>query len=49
MSNLRQARDAVEDFERRNMGGNQLSNKHGNDRKAWRKDEANNQRFHELL
>ena len=40
-SNLGQARDAVKDFERRNVGGNEPSNRHDNDRKAWRKDKAN--------
>ena len=49
MSNLRRARDAVKDFEQRNVGGNQPPNRHGNGRKAWRKDEANGQRLHELL
>ena len=48
-SNLRQARDAVKDFERRNMKGNQPSNRHGNDRKAWRKDKTRGRRLHELL
>ena len=39
--NLKQARNAVKNFERRNMGGNQPPNRHGNDRKTWQKDEAN--------
>ena len=41
MSNLGQARDAVEDFERRNVEGNQPPNRHGNGQKTWRKDKAN--------
>ena len=49
MSNLRQARDIVKDFDRRKMGGNQLPNRHGNGRKAWRKDEADGQCLYELL
>ena len=48
-SNLEQARDAVENFEQRNMGGNQPPNRHGNGRKAWRKDKANGRHLHELL
>ena len=48
-SNLRQARDAVKDFEQHNMRSNQPSNRHGNGRKTWRKDEANGQCLHELL
>ena len=48
-SNFRQARNAVKDFEQRNMRGNQLPNRHSNGRKAWRKDEAHNQCFNELL
>ena len=48
-SNLRQARDAVEDFERHNVRGNQPPNRHNNGRKTWRKDEANGQHLHELL
>ena len=48
-SNLRQARDAVEDFKRRNMGGNQPPNRHGNGCKARREDEAIGQCLHELL
>ena len=48
-SNLRQARDAVKDFERRNVGGNQPPNRHGNGRKARQKDKADGQRLHELL
>ena len=49
MSNLRQARVAVKDFERRNVGGNQPPNRHGNGCKAWQKDKANSKRLHELL
>ena len=48
-SNLGRAKDAVKNFERRNMGGNQPLNRHGNGCKAWRKDKANGQRLHELL
>ena len=40
-SNLRQARDAVKDFEQHNMEGNQPPNRHGNGRKVQQKDEAN--------
>ena len=40
-SNLRQARNAVKNFEQRNVKGNKLLNRHSNGRKAWRKDEAN--------
>ena len=48
-SNLRQARDAVKDFEQCNVRGNQPPNRHGNGRKAWQKDKANGRRLHELL
>ena len=41
--------DEVKNFEQRNVGGNQPPNRHGNGHKAWRKDEANSRRLHELL
>ena len=49
MSNLGQARDAVEDFEQRNVEVNEPPNRHGNGRKAQQKDKANGRRLHELL
>ena len=48
-SSFGQVGDTVKDFEQRNMGGNQPPSKHGNSRKAWQKDKANGQCFHELL
>ena len=48
-NNLGRAGDAVEDFEQRNVGGNQPPNRYGNGRKARRKDEADGRRLHELL
>ena len=48
-NNLGRAKDAVKDFEQRNMRSNQPPNRHGNGRKAWQKDKANGQRLHKLL